>query len=72
MIACLANKEKFREDILSNRSYTAAKKWIPQRWADPLLFTYETTGVETNFRDQRDPVSRSRPVFAFHRPEADH
>ncbi len=49
--------------------YTAAKKWIPKRWADPLPFTYETTGVETNFRDQRDPDSRSRPVFAFHRPE---
>jgi type I restriction enzyme R subunit len=49
--------------------YTAAKKWIPQRWADPLPFTYEATGVETNFRDQRDPDSRSRPVFAFHTPE---
>jgi len=49
--------------------YTAAKKWIPQRWADPLPFTYETTGIETNFRDQRDPDSRSRPVFAFHTPE---
>ncbi|MBK1883542.1 DEAD/DEAH box helicase family protein [Luteolibacter pohnpeiensis] len=49
--------------------YTAAKNWIPQRWTDPLPFTYETTGVETNFRDQRDPDSRSRPVFAFHRPE---
>ncbi|QTN34190.1 DEAD/DEAH box helicase family protein [Akkermansiaceae bacterium] len=49
--------------------YTTAKNWIPQRWADPLPFTYQTTGVETNFRDQRDPDSRSRPVFAFHRPE---
>jgi type I restriction enzyme R subunit len=49
--------------------YSAAKKWIPQRWADPLPFTYESTGVETNFRDQRDPDSRSRPVFAFHTPE---
>jgi type I restriction enzyme, R subunit len=48
--------------------YTAAKNWIPQRWADPLPFTYESTGVETNFRDQRDPDSRSRPVFAFHTP----
>jgi hypothetical protein len=46
-----------------------AKKWIPQRWADPLPFTYESTGIETNFRDQRDPDSRSRPVFAFHTPE---
>jgi type I restriction enzyme R subunit len=49
--------------------YTAAMKWIPQRWADPLPFTYETTSIETNFRDQRDPDSRSRPVFAFHTPE---
>ncbi len=49
--------------------YSHARKWMPQRWADPLPFTYETTGVETNFRDQRDPDSRSRPVFAFHTPE---
>jgi type I restriction enzyme R subunit len=49
--------------------YTAAMKWIPQRWVDPLPFTYESTGIETNFRDQRDPDSRSRPVFAFHTPE---
>ena len=49
--------------------YTAAMKWIPQRWAEPLPFTYESTGIETNFRDQRDPDSRSRPVFAFHTPE---
>ena len=49
--------------------YAAAEKWIPQRWADPLPFTYESTGIETNFRDQRDPESRSRPVFAFHTPE---
>jgi type I restriction enzyme R subunit len=49
--------------------YTFARSWIPQRWADPLPFTYESTGIETNFRDQRDPDSRSRSVFAFHTPE---
>jgi type I restriction enzyme, R subunit len=49
--------------------YTDARKWIPQRWADPLPFNYESTGIETNFRDQRDPDSRSRPLFAFHTPE---
>ncbi len=54
---------------LQSERYTAAMKWIPQRWVDPLPFTYETTGIETNFRDQRDPDSRSRPVFAFHTPE---
>ena len=35
----------------------------------PLPFHYESTGVETQFRDQRDPDSRSRQVFSFHRPE---
>ena len=38
-------------------------------WADPLPFGYESTGIETLFRDLRDPKPRSRPVFAFHRPE---
>ena len=35
----------------------------------PLPFLYESTGVETFFRDQRDPDSRSRQVFSFHRPQ---
>ncbi len=35
----------------------------------PLPFGYESTGIETFFRDLRDPNSRSRPVFAFHKPE---
>jgi len=52
-----------------SQRYTNAHNLIPQRWADPLPFTYESTGIETNFRDQRDPDSRSRPVFAFHTPE---
>jgi type I restriction enzyme R subunit len=34
-----------------------------------LPFLYETTGVETFFRDDRDPEPRSRRVFAFHRPD---
>ncbi len=33
--------------------YTHARKWIPQCWCDSLLFTHESTGIETNFRDQR-------------------
>ena len=35
----------------------------------PLPFGYESTGVETFFRNLRDPDSRSRRVFAFHTPE---
>jgi type I restriction enzyme R subunit len=34
----------------------------------PLPFAYESTGVETVFRDVRDPDYRSRRVFSFHRP----
>ena len=35
----------------------------------PLPFVYESTGVETFFRDNRDPDPCSRRVFTFHRPE---
>ncbi len=35
----------------------------------PLPFCYESTGMETYFRDKRDPDSRSRLVYTFHRPE---
>jgi len=39
---------------------------------EPLPFAYESTGIETFFRDLRDPEPRSRRVFAFHRPETFH
>jgi len=32
-------------------------------------FSYESTGAETYFRDIRDPNTRSRSIFAFHKPE---
>jgi type I restriction enzyme R subunit len=35
----------------------------------PLPFHYETTGQETRFTSNLDPVPRSRLVFSFHRPE---
>ncbi len=36
---------------------------------NPLPFAYESTGVETFFRNLKDPDYRSRRTFAFHRPE---
>lgn len=39
---------------------------------DVLPFAYESTGVETYFRDLRDPDCRSRRVFAFHQPDTLH
>ncbi|MHB1144688.1 MAG: type I restriction endonuclease subunit R [Thiobacillus sp.] len=39
------------------------------RWGNPLPFSYQTTGIETRFTNGLDPTPRSRPVFAFHKPE---
>jgi len=36
---------------------------------DPLPFVYESTGQITRFTDYSDPKPRSRPEYAFHRPE---
>ena len=50
------------------KDYAKAKlKWIAE--GKPLPFIYESTGVLTRFRDERDPKPRSQPVFSFHRPE---
>jgi type I restriction enzyme, R subunit len=38
-------------------------------WHNPLPFAYQSTGVETRFTNGLDPQPRSRPVFAFHKPE---
>ncbi len=35
----------------------------------PLPFLYSSTGTVTQFRNDLDPVPRSRRVFNFHRPE---
>lgn len=38
-------------------------------WRAPLPYRYESTGVETRFTNALDPISRSRRVFSFHRPD---
>jgi len=43
-------------------------KSIPHE-SDPLPFAFESTGVETYFRDMRDPDPCSRKLFAFYKPE---
>lgn len=35
----------------------------------PLPFMYQSTGAETRFTNRFDPASRSRQIFAFHKPE---
>lgn len=49
--------------------YMAALPQNLAAWGPNLYFEYESTGAETRFTDHRDPRPRSRPAFAFHRPE---
>jgi len=39
-------------------------------WCRPLPFAYQSTGIETCFTNGLDPEPRSRPTFAFHRPDS--
>jgi len=38
-------------------------------WHRPLPFCYQSTGVETRFTNDLDPVPCSRDIFSFHRPK---
>jgi len=46
------------------------ERWVPDEQTLPFL--YEATNHEINFRDERDPKPRSRPIFHFHKPETLH
>ena len=53
----------------SGRSASNLPDFLAAGLTGTLPFLYESTGVETFFRDERDPAPRSRRVFTFHRPE---
>lgn len=55
-----------------SRKYVAGIPEDIPNISEPLPFPYESTGVETFFRDLRDPDSCSRRIFSFHRPETLH
>ncbi len=52
----------------SQRYITSVPEELPHV-QEPLPFAYESTGIETKFRDMRDPEPCSRSIFAFHKPE---
>ncbi len=54
-------------DTQNDKYISGVPEEIPH--IEPLPFAYESTGIETLFRDLRDPDYRSRNVFAFHKPE---
>lgn len=55
-------------EIQSDKYTKGLPKNLPS-WYNPLPFAYQSTGVETRFTNSLDPQPRSRPVFAFHKPE---
>ncbi|MBX9584007.1 MAG: DEAD/DEAH box helicase family protein [Gemmataceae bacterium] len=55
-------------EVQSTKYVTALPPGIPAHRL-PLPFHYEATGTVTQFTNLLDPAPRSRPVFAFHRPE---
>ncbi|MEK6550412.1 MAG: DEAD/DEAH box helicase family protein, partial [Pseudomonadota bacterium] len=55
-------------EIQSAKYSTGLPENLPA-WGRPLPFSYQSTGTETRFTNGLDPAPRSRPVFAFHKPE---
>ena len=55
-------------EIQSDKYKTGLPENLPA-WYRPLPFCYQSTGVETRFTNDLDPVPRSRDIFSFHRPE---
>ena len=54
----LQQAERYRASLPKNLRHLAG-----------FPFSYASTGVETYFRDIRDPNSHSRSIFTFHTPE---
>lgn len=54
-------------DVQSDKYINGVPDDIPHE--EHLHFVYESTGIETLFRDIRDPDYNSLRVFAFHEPK---
>ncbi|PYJ24531.1 MAG: hypothetical protein DME91_08700 [Verrucomicrobia bacterium] len=67
-----AKKEGYTLSSVADQSGRYAKNlpdFLRGNVTGTLPFLYESTGIETFFRDERDPHPRSRQLFALHRPE---
>ena len=54
---------------IQTEKYSVGLPDILKPYRKPLPFCYQSTGIETRFTNLMEPDARSRPVFAFHRPE---
>ncbi|MCE5264815.1 MAG: DEAD/DEAH box helicase family protein [Deltaproteobacteria bacterium] len=69
VIEAKKEEEGVRLTVHEEQSVEYAKSKLKHLDNKPLPFVYESTGTLTRFTDYGDPKPRSRPVFAFHRPE---
>ncbi len=54
---------------VQTEKYSAGLPDSLKAYRRPLPFCYQSTSVETRFTNLLEPDARSRPVFAFHKPE---
>jgi type I restriction enzyme R subunit len=54
---------------IQTEKYSIGLPDVLKPYRKPLPFCYQSTGIETRFTNLMEPEARSRPVFAFHRPE---
>jgi type I restriction enzyme R subunit len=54
---------------IQTEKYSVGLPNVLKPYRKPLPFCYQSTGIETRFTNLLEPDARSRPVFAFHRPE---
>jgi type I restriction enzyme R subunit len=54
---------------IQTEKYSVGLPDVLKPYRKPLPFCYQSTGVETRLTNLLEPDARSRPVFAFHRPE---
>ena len=54
---------------IQTEKYSVGLPDVLKPYRKPLPFCYQSTGIETRFTNLMEPDARSRPVFAFHRPE---
>jgi len=69
IIEAKREEEGHRLTVVEKQSTEYAKAKLKYLDNDPLPFVYESTGTVTRFTDYRDPKSRGRGVFSFHKPE---
>jgi type I restriction enzyme R subunit len=54
---------------IQTEKYSVGLPDVLKPYRKPLPFCYQSTGIETRFTNLLEPDARSRPIFAFHRPE---